>query len=200
VVKERKQKYSFLKYQNYTKNRYSISPLRYEDILKIKKWRNEQISILRQKTPLTDNDQEKFFTDVIENTFYELKPDQILFSYFLDKKCIGYGGIVHIDWEKSVAEISFINETERAHVEIDYYNDFTNFIHLIFQIAFCELDLEKLTTETYGIRNVTLKILDELGFRLRDKINDYISIDGKQYDSLFHEYFKKDFNVNVGLN
>jgi len=41
-------KYIFLKKRSYDYKNYQIIPLRYDDIIKIKEWRNEQITILRQ--------------------------------------------------------------------------------------------------------------------------------------------------------
>ena len=173
-----------------------IEPLRYEDIFQIGEWRNQQISILRQEFPLSHGDQEKYFSEVIEKTFIESKPKQMLFSYFLDQACIGYGGIVHIDWEKRIGEISFINKTERANNKIEYYKDLKNFISLIFYLGFNIAGMEKLTTETYSIRKDTLEILNDIGFAYKTKIKNNVNIEGKNYDSVFHEYDERNFNVN----
>ena len=189
-------KYSFLKYRKFSLNRYSIEPLRFEDIFEIGKWRNEQISILRQKLPLTHNDQKRFFVEVVEKTFKEPKPEQMLFSYFLDDTCIGYGGLVHIDWDQKIAEISFINKTERSSKRIKYYADLTNFLYLMLHLGFNVAEIENVTTETYSIRENTLSVLNELGFTYKNKNKSSVTIEGKNYDSIFHEYNKKNFNVN----
>ncbi len=163
----KRKKYSFLKFNDYSINNYSLLPLRYEDIFKIKKWRNDQIHILRQNKILNDLDQENFYQQLIKKSFYNLNPNEILFSFLLNDVCIGYGGMVYVDWEKKSAEISFINETKRVNQNKIYQNDFNTFISLLFTISFSELKFNKLTTETYGIRTNTIRILDKLGFQLK---------------------------------
>ncbi len=183
-----KEKYSFLLNKSYSQRNYSLVPLRYEDILEIKKWRNEQINILRQDILLTDEHQKSYFQKLIENSFYVKHPKEILFSFLYNDICIGYGGLVHIDWSNSSAEISFITETKRSNDDEIYRDDFTNFIDILFKISFSELKFNKLTTETYGIRKNTLKILSQLGFQLKNLQKNSISINNMKYDSFFHEY------------
>jgi len=182
------EKYSFLHCNSYSQKNYTITPLRNEDIYLIKQWRNEQINILRQESPITDIQQKVFFQKLLKNSFYIENPNEILFSFLHNDICIGYGGLVYIDWKSKSGEISFINETKRASDTLTYYDDFTNFIYLLFKIAFFELEFNKLTTETYGIRKNTLKILTELGFKLKNIKKNSILIDDKKYDSFFHEY------------
>ena len=103
--------YKCLKQQEYTLGDYSIVPLRYEDRFSIMKWRNEQIYHLRQARPLTEEDQQRYFDNVVAKLFDQSKPDQILFSYLEKGVCVGYGGLVHINWIDNNAEISFIMDT-----------------------------------------------------------------------------------------
>ncbi len=191
----KRKKYSFLKFNDYSVNNYSLLPLRYEDIFKVKKWRNDQIHILRQNKILSDLDQENFYQGLIEKSFYNSNPNEILFSFLLNDVCIGYGGIVYVDWEKKTAEISFINETKRSIQNQIYENDFNTFISLLFPISFSELKFNKLTTETYGIRRNTLQILDKLGFQLKKIEQGTILINNNKYDSFFHEYLNKFYTM-----
>ena len=181
-------KYKFLKNRKYSLRNYSIVPLRNDDIIKIKTWRNEQINILRQKDLLSNSQQKEYYHSLIENSFYIIKPSEILFSFLLNDECIGYGGLVDIDWVKKIGEISFINDTTRASNDELYRSDFKNFISLLFGITFSELKFSKVTTETYGIRTKTLRVLDELGFKLNHVIENNIQIKNKKYKSFFHEY------------
>ena len=57
-------------------------------------------------------------------------------------------------------------------------------------------EIENVTTETYSIRENTLSVLNELGFTYKNKNKSSVTIEGKNYDSIFHEYNKKNFNVN----
>ena len=190
-----KEKYSFLKFNDYSFENYALLPLRYEDISKIKKWRNDQISILRQNKILTDADQENYYQELVEKSFFNPKPNEILFSFLLDDTCIGYGGMVYVDWDKKTAEISFITETKRANLNKIYQNDFTAFTTILFRISFSELLFNKLTTETYGIRTNTLRILDQLGFQLKKIDEKKILINNEMYDSFHHEYLEKFYTM-----
>jgi hypothetical protein len=105
-------KYKVLNNQLFSKNELSIVPIRYQDRLDILKWRNEQIYHLRQEKPLTVEDQEAYFNSVVNMLFNEEQPSQILFSYLQNDVCIGYGGLVHINWIDKNAEVSFIMNTE----------------------------------------------------------------------------------------
>src|SRR5690606_13377372 len=90
---------------------HSIVPIRMEDRFAIMKWRNEQIYHLRQSKPLTEEDQDRYFDQVVLQLFQKEYPENMLFSYLEDDKCIGYGGLVHIKWTDKNAEISFIMDT-----------------------------------------------------------------------------------------
>ena len=191
----KKEKYSILNSENYSFKNYTLVPLRYDDIFKIKQWRNEQLNILRQNKILTDIEQENYYQELIDKSFFNPNPNEILFSFLLDGKCIGYGGVVYIDWKNKSAEISFINETKRSAETQTYHNDFTTFITILFKITFSELLFNKLTTETYGIRKNTLQILDNLGFHLKKIDEKKILINDKLYNSFHHEYLKKFYTM-----
>src|SRR5210317_2900 len=94
--------------QNIFKNDdYSLVPIRMEDRYDIMRWRNEQIYHLRQKEPLTESQQDQYFEEVVSKLFDQEEPDQILFSFLEGAQLIGYGGLVHINWEDKNAEVSF---------------------------------------------------------------------------------------------
>ena len=67
---------------------------------------------LRQNKILTKDAQENYFNNIISKLFELKEPNQILFSYLKNDNCIGYGGIVHIDWGTKRAEVSFIMDTK----------------------------------------------------------------------------------------
>ena len=103
--------YKVLNNQVYTKDNFSIVPIRYEDRLDIMKWRNEQMYHLRQAKPLTIKDQDDYFENVVSKLFEAEKPNQLLFSFLKNGEFVGYGGLVHINWIDKNAEISFIMNT-----------------------------------------------------------------------------------------
>jgi len=104
--------YIAIKNNNISLGNYSIVPIRFEDRYSIMDWRNEQLYHLRQEKLLTKEAQDLYFNNKVNKLFEQEKPEQILFSYLRDSECIGYGGLVHINWNDRNAEISFIMKTE----------------------------------------------------------------------------------------
>ena len=103
--------YLNLPIQHVRNGAYELVPIRFEDRTLIRTWRNEQMYHLRQMEPLTEEQQELYFTEVVATLFHEAYPTQYLFSYLKDGECIGYGGLVHIDYQRGNAELSFIMNT-----------------------------------------------------------------------------------------
>lgn len=169
---------------------YSIIPIREIDMELIRQWRNEQIEILRQKTPITAHEQRRYFKEFIKPSFNEKKPDQILFSYLLNKGLIGYGGLTNIDWESKRAEISFILDPKRTRNKNLYRKEFSSFFKLIKQVAFNHLSFHKLYVETFDIRSLQVSFLEESGFVLEGRLKDHVLINKTYHDSLIHGLIK----------
>lgn len=177
--------YKALNKQTYSFNNHSIVPIRLEDRFDIMEWRNEQMYHLRQEEPLTTENQDYYFKNIISNLFNQEQPKQLLFSYLLHGKCIGYGGLVHIDWEGKKAEISFIMKTELEKNHFD--TNWTIYLGLIEQIAFKELKLNTIFTYAYDLRPHLYPTLEKNGFKLTSKLKNHITIDGIKKDVLIHE-------------
>ena len=95
-------------------------------------------------------DQNLYFNNVVSKLFEQKEPKQILFSYLEDNKCIGYGGLVHINWIDKNAEISFIMSTE---LEQDFFHmHWGIFLDIIKQVAFEELKLHKIYIYAFDLR------------------------------------------------
>ena len=114
--------YKSLQSEPITEGEYSLVPIRDKDRYEIMNWRNEQIYHLRQSEPLTRQKQDHYFENVVAELFQKEKPGQLLFSFLQGNNLIGYGGLVHINWVDSNAEISFIMDTslEENNFEINY--------------------------------------------------------------------------------
>ena len=164
---------------------YKIVPIRYEDRLAIMKWRNEQMYHLRQDKPLTEKSQENYFNGTLARIFDQEKPNQILFSYLKNDKCIGYGGLVHINWTERTAEVSFIMETSLERNEFDLH--WTTYLYLLKKIAFDELKLKSLHTYAYDLRPFLYPTLEKNNFKLKEHLICEIEIDGKKTDVFIHE-------------
>jgi len=171
--------------------KYILTPIRKQDIQKIRKWRNDQMDILRQNKILTKLEQEDYFNKIIKRTFQENKPNCILFSFLLNDECIGYGGFVHIDWFLKRSEISFLNETNRAQNQETYKTDYSIFLKIILQIAFEQLCLNRIFTETFAFRKNTSKLLEKFGFRLEGRLKNHVMVKGNYFDSLIHGFLKQ---------
>ena len=190
---EKISKYAFLGKNEYVYKKYNLKPLRKKDIQLIRKWRNEQIDVLRQKKNISINEQKKYYNYLEKKSFYVKKPESILFSIILDKKCIGYGGFVHIDWESQRAEISIVTMTSRNKNLNTYKKDFLAFFHIIQDLGFNELRFNRLTTETYDIRPYVMDLLKKTGFKLEGRMIKHVKIQNQYVDSIIHGLLKEDY-------
>ena len=166
---------------------YKIVPLRYEDRMDILKWRNEQIHHLRQHRPLTEKDQENYFNTVVNKLFDQEQPDQILFSYLEDGICIGYGGLVHINWIDKNAEISFIINTSIKKEFYEFY--MSTFLSMIKDVTYIELGFHKLFTYAFDVRPEIYPILEKNGFEKEAVLKQHCFINGEFKDVIIHAKF-----------
>jgi RimJ/RimL family protein N-acetyltransferase len=160
-----------------------------EDRYEIMQWRNEQIYHLRQKEPLTKEIQDLYFDNVISKLFYHDKPDQILFSFLEDEKLIGYGGLVHIDWENRNAEVSFLQKIED---DLDLWD---NFLKLLFDLSFKELNLLKIYTYAFDLRPQLYPILELNGFIKEATFINHVMINEKLTNVVLHSKFNDDHGI-----
>lgn len=176
--------YKTLSKQSYSKSVYSIVPIRYKDRCDIMKWRNEQIYHLRQNRLLTEEDQDNYFNTVVQQLFEEEYPSQILFSYLEGDTCIGYGGLVHINWIDKNAEISFIMNT---HLEKNSFQvHWCNFLSLLEQVGFEELKFHKMFTYAFDLRPQLYKALEVSGYITDARLKEHCFIDGEYIDIIIH--------------
>lgn len=177
-------KYRVLVNQTFYKEGYTLVPIRIEDRYAIMKWRNEQIYHLRQNKPLTESDQDAYFQNVVVKLFDQARPKQILFSYLKNDNCIGYGGLVHINWKDKNAEVSFLMDTslEEKHFEFHW----TTYLSLIEQVAFEELALHKIFTYAFDLRARLYTALSNRNFVKEAQLKDHASFEGNYVDVLIH--------------
>ena len=166
-------------------------PIRKEDIFLIMDWRNAQLSVLRQKGVLTHATQQKYFDQVIWPSLGTEEPSQILFSFLKDTSCIGYGGIVHIGWEDKRGEVSFLLNPERIADQETYREDFLAFLGLLKEAAYCDLQFNRLTGETFDLRPFHVSIMEEAGFVLEGRMKHHICLDGSYVDALIHGHLRE---------
>lgn len=183
-------KYICLQHQEQTLGDYSLVPLRYEDRFSIMKWRNEQIYHLRQARPLTEDDQQRYFDNVISKLYDNLKPDQILFSYLEEGVCIGYGGLVHINWIDRNAEISFIMDTD---LESEHFGEhWHNYLMMLKKVAFEDLCLHKIYTYAFDLRPHLYPIFESEGFIREATLKGHCLYNGEYKDVIIHSIWNEE--------
>ena len=182
--------YVVLHKQEFHLGRYSLVPLRREDRLSIMRWRNEQLYHLRQQRPLTQEDQDRYFDTVVAGLYTAQQPDQLLFSYLEDGVCIGYGGLVHISWADSRAEVSFVMDTAREAAEFGLH--WTNYLTMLRDIAFGQLQLHKLYTYAFDLRPHLYPVLEAAGFKKEAVLKDHCRFEGRFRDVIIHALYAYD--------
>jgi RimJ/RimL family protein N-acetyltransferase len=180
--------YKVLNKQAFQEGGYALIPIRHEDRYDIMRWRNEQIYHLRQNTPLTQVDQDKYFNNVINQLFDQEQPKQILFSFLEEERCIGYGGLVHINWENRNAELSFIMNTSLEATRFDEL--WKAYLSLIEKVAFQALNLHKVYTYAFDLRPHLYDTLTSFGYHKEAHLKDHVIFDSRYVDVLIHAKIK----------
>ena len=161
--------------------------LKIVDAEKIRKWRNNQIKILRQNEKIKKKDQVKYFKKhiLLKN------PKLDLFAMDLDQKLVGYAGLVNISNHFKTAEVSFlINDKFKHNTEI-YHKIFPHFLSFIKEYSFKKKKLRRLYTETFSFRKKHIRILENFGFELEGRMKKHVIKNKKTYDSLIHGILNK---------
>ena len=177
-------KYIALKKQVVVLGSYSMVPIRLEDRHLIMEWRNQQMYHLRQDKFLTKEMQDDYFYKVISEIFDQQHPEQILFSYLKNSECIGYGGLVHINWIDKNAELSFIMKTELEEIEFELH--WKNFLKMVNEIATNDLCLIKTYTYAYDLRPKLYNALEDSYYKLEARLRKHKNIDNNFVDVLIH--------------
>ena len=154
--------YKAITQQVFTSGDYTLVPIRHEDRYKIMQWRNEQIYHLRQAEALTKEMQDAYFEHVVSELFDQEQPDQILFSFLKKVECIGYGGLVHINWVDKNAEVSFIMDTKLE--KNSFVFNWHLYAELIEQVAFQELNFQKVYVYAFDLRPHLYDTLEACGY------------------------------------
>ena len=178
--------YACLSKSQFFLNNFELRPISSDDLERIRIWRNSQKLYLRQNVDIEYEDQLNYFQAEILPEFIEKKPKNILFSYLLNGELIGYGGLVHISWSDQRAELSFLLSPNAIDNKLDYKSKFQNFLKMIKNIAFYELKLNRIFTETFNIRDFHISVLEQSGFEFEGRLKQHIKINDVYVDSLIH--------------
>ena len=176
--------YKVLNKQEFKIADYSLTPIRFEDRFKIMNWRNEQIYHLRQSEPLTVEKQDNYFNTTVASLFNAEEPNQILFSFLEGNECIGYGGLVHINWIDKNAEVSFIMNTQLEEASFSKY--WSVFLNCLEQLAFDELGFHKIFVYAFDLRPHLYDVLELNGYFKDARLKDHCFFQGAFKDVLIY--------------
>ena len=176
--------YKALSQQSFKLGSLRLVPIRDEDKYLIMEWRNEQMFHLRQNKKLSRADQKHYFQAVVRPLFSQEKPEQILFSLLEEDTCIGYGGLVHLDWYKLEAEVSFLMNTG---LESNRFGElWSKFLKMLNVVAFDQLALVRIFTYAYDLREHLYTPILENHFKLTRRIPNVLRESNRCYDVLIH--------------
>lgn len=148
------------------------------------------MDVLRQSEPISEETQANYYQKQVWPSMSEKYPKDILLRFLKDDELIGYGGLVHISWENKRAEVSFLLDPVLA-ADLDAYaRCYTNFLSLLKNLAFSDLQLKRLFTETYATRKHHISVLELNGFRVEGVMKNHNYINGKPVDSVIHGFLQ----------
>ncbi len=186
-------KYKVLNQNIFSRGDYLVSPVSIGHMEDIRRWRNAQMDVLRQKKELSVEDQQRYFSNVVLPLFDQDQPDQLLFSFFKNSRFIGYGGLVHLSWIDKRAELSFLVEDSRAADQKTYGEDWFNFIEIMKELCFSEMKFNRLFCETYEFRKFHISILEKAGMKEEGRLRENIFEHGTFMDSIMHSILSKEY-------
>jgi len=176
--------YKILQNQCFQEGEFKLVPIRHQDRYDIMRWRNEQMYHLRQSQPLTEAKQDRYFDEVVTQLFDQEQPDQILFSFLESDQCIGYGGLVHINWKDKNAELSFIMDT--ALEKERFHEIWRAYLEQIEKVAFEDLELHKLYTYAFDLRSKLYNAIEAMGFVEEARLKEHIEFNDHCIDVVIH--------------
>ncbi|WP_282773565.1 GNAT family N-acetyltransferase [Phaeodactylibacter xiamenensis] len=187
-IESKLRQYKVLNRQVFEQGDYKLVPIRHEDRYSIMQWRNEQIYHLRQAEPLTKEKQDEYFENVVAEVFNQERPDQILFSFLQNQECIGYGGLVHINWVDQNAEVSFVMDTrlEESHFKFNWQT----YLGLIEQVAFDDLNIQKIYVYAFDLRPHLYEALESCDYFLDARLESHCFFQGEFKDVVIYSKLK----------
>lgn len=155
------------------------------DIEMIRQWRNAQMDVLRQFEPISPEQQTRYFTTHVWPQKQKAEPAQILLAIERDDALIGYGGLVHLSWADRRGEVSFLLTPELERLT-ELVTIFAAFLALMKRLAFEDLGLDRLVTETFDHRTRHIATLEAAGFRREGRLRAHVVVENERRDALIH--------------
>lgn len=168
-------------------------PIDESDLPELMRWRNEQQSVLRQQEELTVEHQQRWFAEVVEPSYQQIRPRSLQVIALSGPTRVSYGGLTNIEWVSRRAELSFLVATEQTQPFERYAAEFRRFLDWTAAFAFDELGLNRIFTETWDFRDEHIGILESFGFVREGRLRQHVAKDGHTHDALLHGLLAKDW-------
>jgi RimJ/RimL family protein N-acetyltransferase len=176
----------------------TVSAVRPAHIEDIRRWRNAQLDVLRQASPLEPEQQRAYYAQHIWPEKASATPRNVLLSIHERDRLIGYGGLVHLSWPYRRAEVSFLLDPALARDEGAHAARFVRFMRLMQRLAFSDLGFVRLTSETYAFRTAHIATLERCGFVREGVLRDHVVVDGARCDAVLHGCLARDVGLGGG--
>jgi len=168
-------------------------PIDKSDLPELMRWRNEQQLVLRQQEELTLQHQQAWFTNVVEPSYQQDRPQSLQVIALSGSTRTSYGGLTNIEWVSRRAELSFLAATEFAQSFERYATEFRCFLRWTAAFAFDEVGLNRIFCETWDFRDDHIGILEDFGFVLEGRLRNHVAKGGRTHDALLHGLMAKDW-------
>jgi RimJ/RimL family protein N-acetyltransferase len=179
-----------------------LKVLSVEDCEQIRLWRNQSLEMLRTPFPLTQEQQETFYRNIICNR----QTNARFWGIWVDcgdlqseEEClhfIGMCGLENISWENRLAETSLIFNPDYS---MDKYGE--EALQLLLYEGFMNMNLENIYTEVYECNpyhKFWIKQLNKYKGKLAILPNRKYH-GGRYYDSAYINFTKEDFIEHENL-
>lgn len=173
---------------------FTVDELAERDIEALRVWRNAQTSVLRQRDPISPEQQRRWYDEVVRPTHASASPSFLLVAMRRagGGDLVAYGGLTNVSWPDRRAEVSFLADTAVVADDAAYREVFLAFLAWLDGCAFDELGLHRLFTETYAYRTFHVSLLEEHGFVPEGRLRHHVVKGGEPVDSLMHGRLETD--------
>jgi RimJ/RimL family protein N-acetyltransferase len=160
----------------------------------VRLWRNQQLHTLRTPYHLTQEMQAEFYKNVVCNRNSNSRWWGIYNDNKTSPSFIGMCGLLNIEWENSLGEISIILKPISQGMK-----NGTAAVHMLLDRGFNQLNLKTIYGECYE-SNSAIKFWKKIS-NTYNAINVYMPNrkywEGKYYHSLYFSIDKEDFNGTI---
>ena len=117
----------------------------------------------------------------------------MLNSYLEKGVCIGYGGLVHINWIDRNGEVSFIMDTQ---LEAEHFAEhWSNYLTMLKAVAFDDLGLHKIYTYAFDLRPHLYTMLEANGYKREATLKEHCLFNGEYKDVVLHSLWNDRYEV-----